>query len=240
MDPIQAHVDPIPGLERAVVEDDIRRSNIKHNRLPNDADIQPIENRHKGFLSRLINKYEVGGIFGVHIPHKHFDLVSDTYMVGRHETRYGRHFYWTRSTGNDALDPGNLCGHIFTYDPDEGFCPYEFHKGLLPDLSGVDRAFFTEIGSYITKHDLGHSVALEYLIPELRGKLMSEIVDRRQQQTLQVEQEIVEQGLEEPVVTGWRQFESEVAFGPGTQYIYRPDGTHTTFNPDEQQFGING
>ncbi|KAH7187109.1 hypothetical protein BKA60DRAFT_258349 [Fusarium oxysporum] len=233
MDSTGLQIDLVPGLEREVVDDDLWDSHIKQNKLLKDSDIQPVDEKHIAFLSGLIEECNAKEIFGFHVGHKHFDLLEGTYLAGRPHTYGGRQYYWTRPVDNDGSDPRNLCGRNFVYDRDEGFRPYEFHEGSLPDLSIVDRKLFSKFGSYVAKHKLEHTIALEYLIPELRGRAMVELVLYKQQQILQSEQEIVVPSLGEPVVTAYRHVQSGAAFGPGTRYIHLPDGGHKTYNPDE-------
>jgi hypothetical protein len=233
MDITGVQIHPVPGLERDVVLDDLRRSRIKHNKLLNDSKIPPLDQQHVAYLSRVIEKFNAKEIFGFHVGHKHFDLAMGTHLVGQLGTYDKRQYYWTRPIENSSSDPHKLCGHTFVYDQDEGFRPYGFHAGPLPDLSMVDRKLFSEFGGYVAKHKLEHYVALEYLIPELRGRDMSELVLHEQKHILLCEQEIVKLSLGEPIVTAYRHVQPGVAFGPGTRYFPLPEGGHKTYNPEE-------
>ncbi|CVL03546.1 uncharacterized protein FMAN_15137 [Fusarium mangiferae] len=197
--------------------------------------MQPIEERHIDYLGRLIEECNAKETFGIHLAHKHFDLREGTYLEGRLDTDDNRQYYWTRAVENSGSDPSKLCGHIFVYDREKGFSPSEFHHGSLPDLSTVDhRRLFSMFGRYLIEHQLQHSIVLEYLIPELRGRNMFELVLHGQQHILLCEPGIVLPGLASSVVTAYSYVESAMKFGPGTRYI-TPPGTnkHITFNPDD-------
>ncbi|KAH7208435.1 uncharacterized protein BKA55DRAFT_586104 [Fusarium redolens] len=234
MDTDSVWVNLVPGLERELQVGDVCRSRTLQNKLSKDSDIQPIDEKHIAYLGRLIEECNAKEVFGIHLGHKHFDLREGTYLAGGLDTDDNRQYYWTRAVENDGFDPSKLCGHIFIYDREEGFGPSEFHQGSLPDLSTVDRRLFPTFGRYLTKHMLEHNIALEYLIPELRGRDMFELVLHEQQHILLCEPEIVLPSLGDSVVTAYSYVESGVAFGPGTRYI-TPPGTnkHITFNPDD-------
>ncbi|KAH7186449.1 hypothetical protein DER44DRAFT_190470 [Fusarium oxysporum] len=226
--------DGVPGLERPLTEVDLRRGRIKHNRLPKDSEMQPIKKEHVEFLNQLIEDHQGRGILGLHVPHKHFDVPSETHLTGRLYALDGRKYYLTRTINNDEFDSRKLCGHIFIFDQDEGLCPYDFHEAPLPDISVMNRALFSEMDNYIHKHGLRHSVALEYIIPQLPARPMFELVLRDQRCMLLIEYEIVVLGPQKPVVTGYRHVEPGVSLGEGTQYIPLPGGGHKIYNPDER------
>lgn len=238
MDPVGLQIGLVPGLERGVMDDDLWHSHIEQNKLLKDSDIQPVDEEHIAALSRLIEECNAKGIFGIHLGHKHFDLRKGTHLAGRldtdDDTDDKRKYYWIRAAENDESDASKLCGHIFIYDQDEGFRPIGFHEGPMPDLSTVDRKLFPKFGSYLVEHKLEHRIALEYLIPELRGRAILELVFHVEQHILLFESETVPPSLGEPVVTAYSYDRSGVAFGPGTRYIRPPGSTeHTVYNEDE-------
>jgi hypothetical protein len=209
---------------------------LRHNKLLKDSDIQPVDREHIDVLGGLIEECNAQGIFGIHLGHKHFDLWEGTHLAGRLVTDDKRKYFWTRAVQDNESDPDKLCGRIFVYDSDKVLRPCEFFEGTLPDLSAVDRQLFAKFGSYLAEHHLEHSIALEYLIPKLRGRTMLELVSHEKKHILLFESEIVPPSFGKPVVTAYTHDQSGVAFGPGTRYLRPPGSTdHVIYNPDAEE-----
>lgn len=69
---------------------------------------------------------------------------------------------WTAPAPIASLDLTNLHGHVFVLTAD-GFRPYEYQEGCLPDLTNVNTNFFHEIAAFIREYSLHDLVAFEVL-----------------------------------------------------------------------------
>ena len=63
-----------------------------------------------------------------------------------------------------TVDLSNVHGHIFVLT-DQGFHPYEYQTGPLPNLFGVDSAFLLELAEYLTTNELSKLVGLQVIDP---------------------------------------------------------------------------
>jgi hypothetical protein len=63
-----------------------------------------------------------------------------------------------------TVDLSNVHGHIFVLT-DQGFHPYEYQAGPLPNLFGVDSAFLLELAEYLTTNELSKLVGLQVIDP---------------------------------------------------------------------------
>lgn len=141
-----------------------------------DDDEQPaVANSHIERLAEIFVRHNAHEKLGVHLIHGHFKIPADTIMLGTNfENPSGR---WTKPTSINEVNLDNVHGHIFVLTPEHDFVAYEYQDGPLPDLSGIDPAFFTEFISYIVDNDLASVLGLQVLIEGVHQSMFELILD---------------------------------------------------------------
>jgi hypothetical protein len=190
------HGGPIPGLQQPLTAHDLVQTrkqynspslirnavaNIcSHNNLPEDDILLRVVEKiidHLPHLRQLFEKFGVVNLLGVHILHRHFTVPDGFHLVGQTGTS-DEDLYLTELM-DDKLNPDNVCGRKFVYDPQSGcLYPYELHYGPLPDTSNVDPEFFLQFNEYIVTHELTSMLGLMYIPQELLKHDMDEYIPR--------------------------------------------------------------
>jgi len=148
----------VPGLNKALKVQDLEESRSIYNLLPDDSQQPEVHETHIRNLAALFARNHADGILGIHLAHAHFELPENTTLLGvNYNTPYCR---WTRTTAIQTIDLSNVHGHIFVLT-EHGFHPYEYQEGPMPDLSGVDEAFFPQLTDYITRNNLEGLLGLQ-------------------------------------------------------------------------------
>ncbi|KAF3484275.1 uncharacterized protein GIQ15_03599 [Arthroderma uncinatum] len=70
---------------------------------------------------------------------------------------------WTKPKTINEVDLNNVHGHIFALTSAHDFVAYEYQDGPMPDLSGIEPAFFTELIAYLIDNRLSAVLGLQVL-----------------------------------------------------------------------------
>ncbi|KAK4184120.1 hypothetical protein QBC35DRAFT_506597 [Podospora australis] len=152
----------VPGLNKALREEDLEKSRNIYNRLPDDSEQPEILDSHIRDLATLFVRNRADRVFGIHLAHAHFAVPDKTVLLGaNHETPRCR---WAKATAFKAIDLDNVHGHIFVLT-DHGFHPYEYQAGPVPALSHVDHRFLAELADFLNAHKLTTLVGLQVIDP---------------------------------------------------------------------------
>ncbi|KAL2258874.1 hypothetical protein VTK26DRAFT_7638 [Humicola hyalothermophila] len=152
----------VPGLNKALTEDDLEKSRNIYNRLPDDSQQPEIQESHIHNLATLFARNRADRLFGIHLAYAHFAVPDKTVLLGvNYEAPHCR---WAKATAFQAIDLSNVHGHVFVLT-DYGFHPYEYQAGPIPDLSQVDDTFLVELAGYLSKHKLEKLVGLQIIDP---------------------------------------------------------------------------
>jgi len=152
----------VPGLNKALKTQDLEKSRILYNVLPTDSQQPEILESHIYNLAAIFVRNHAERVLGIHLAHGHFAAPNNTALLGvNYDKPYCR---WARPTAIRTVDLSNVHGHIYVLT-DYGFHPYEYQTGPLPDLSGVNSAFFLELAEYLVTNDLSKLVGLQVIDP---------------------------------------------------------------------------
>lgn len=150
----------IPGLNKALKVEDLEKSRVLYNTLPDDSQQPKILESHIDNLAALFVRNCADGLLGIHLVHAHFSIPKNTAILGaNYNEPYCR---WARTTTIQTMDLSNVHGHIFVLT-DHGFHPYEYQAGPAPDLSGVNSAFLPELTDYLNTNNLSALVGLQII-----------------------------------------------------------------------------
>ncbi|KAK9847709.1 hypothetical protein MYU51_018331 [Penicillium brevicompactum] len=135
-----------PGLHVPPTIESLTQSSLLYNLLPND-EVQPEDK------------------FGIHLVHGNFQLEKDEVMLGTAlESRRG---CWTKPTRIVDVDPAEIHGHIFKFTCNGEMQAYEYREGSVPNLDGVDLAFFKHLADYVRDNDLESLLGLQVLAKDV-------------------------------------------------------------------------
>ncbi|KAG9228938.1 hypothetical protein BJ875DRAFT_489394 [Amylocarpus encephaloides] len=152
----------IPGLNKALKAQDLEESRNIYNILPTDSQQPEILESHIHNLATIFVRNRAEKILGIHLAHAHFAAPEQTAILGvNYDQPYCR---WARPTVIQNVDLNNVHGHIFVLT-DHGFHPYEYQSGAVPDLSGLDNAFFPDLADYLNENNLSMLVGLQVIDP---------------------------------------------------------------------------
>jgi len=152
----------VPGLNKALKEEDLEKSRNIYNRLPDDSQQPEIRESHIHDIATLFVRNRADRIFGIHLVHAHFAVPDKTVLLGvNHETPRCR---WANATAFQAIDLNNVHGHIFVLT-DRGFHPYEYQAGPVPDLSEVEDSFLAELAVFLSRNKLEAVIGLQIIDP---------------------------------------------------------------------------
>lgn len=152
----------IPGLTRALKEEDLEESRNIYNNLPDDSRQPEILQAHIHDLAALFVRHRVQRIFGIHLVHAHFVIPEKTALLGANYD--APRCRWAKATAVQAMDLGNMHGHIFVLT-ENVFHPYEYQVGPAPDMSQVDGAFILELADYLNTNNLAKLLGLQIIDP---------------------------------------------------------------------------
>ena len=139
-----------------------------YNVLPTDSQQPEILESHIHNLATIFVRNHAERSLGIHLAHGHFNAPDNTTLLGvNYDKPYCR---WARPTAIRNVDLSNVHGHIFVLT-DHGFHPYEYQTGPLPNLSGVDSAFLSELTEYLIANKLSKLVGLQVIDPNPRRML---------------------------------------------------------------------
>lgn len=150
----------IPGLNRALREDDLEKSRNIYNELPDDSRQPELLESHIRDLAALFVRNHAQGIFGIHLAHAHFAIPKNNVLLGYNHDR--PRCRWAKATTFQTVDLSNVHGHIFVLT-DHGFHPYEYQIGPEPDLSQVSSNFLPELAQFLRTNSLTGLVGLQVL-----------------------------------------------------------------------------
>jgi len=152
----------VPGLNKALRIQDLEESCNLYNVLPTDLQQPEIHESHIHNLAAIFVRNRAERVLGIHLAHGHFAIPDNTTLLGvNYEKPYCR---WARPTAIRTVDLSNVHGHIFVLT-NYNFHAYEYQTGPLPDLSGVDSAFFLELAEYLITNKLSKLVGLQVIDP---------------------------------------------------------------------------
>ncbi|KAL6405609.1 hypothetical protein AUP68_11370 [Ilyonectria robusta] len=222
----------VPGLTRPLFQEDLEKSQVVYNRLPDDEDQLAIDKHLRG-LQQIFTQYGVENELGIHLIHRHFKLP-------RHHILLGENFgppacRWARTVSNSDVDIRHIHGHIFKYTA-HGLHPYEYQYGAPPP--SVPVAFLSEFTNYIISNGLESAVGLEVLCPEFEGRSMSEIV-MTGGQTSMWESTLISEYVPGKT-TGWSISNDTRECTPYESHARHKDGSHEPYNvgaPLPETFG---
>jgi hypothetical protein len=131
-----------------------------YNVLPTDSQQPEILESHIHNLAALFVRNRADGILGIHLAHSHFAIPANTAILGaNYDEPYCR---WAKTTAIQTIDLTNVHGHIFVLT-DQGFHPYEYQTGPVPDLSEVNSTFLPELADYLNTNNLSTLVGLQII-----------------------------------------------------------------------------
>ncbi|KAK8925044.1 hypothetical protein H634G_05658 [Metarhizium anisopliae BRIP 53293] len=148
----------IPGLDKALTEEDLEESRNIYNNLPDDAKQPEIQEYHILDLAALFVRNRAHNIFGIHLVHAHFTIPTRTVLLGANYDR--PRCRWARTTPIPDMDLSDIHGHIFVLR-DNGFRPYEYQTGPAPDLSQIDDMFLHDLSDYLYANNLSSFIGLQ-------------------------------------------------------------------------------
>lgn len=147
---------------------------VSYNRLPDDTQQPAILGERIQELAALFVRYNAHTKLGIHLIHGHFAAPEKAIMLGSNFSNpLGR---WSKITRIDSFDPTTIHGHIFVLTTD-GFRAYEYQEGPIPDLSGVDDAFYSAFVEYLVTHNLSDLVGLQVLFEDRPGSMWELLLD---------------------------------------------------------------
>ncbi|KAM4065537.1 hypothetical protein HRG_012883 [Hirsutella rhossiliensis] len=150
----------IPGLNKALKEEDLDESRNIYNDLPSDSQQPEILESHIRDIAALFVRNSAHEIFGIHLAHGHFAIPNNAVLLGASFDK--PRCRWARATTIQLMDLSEVHGHIFVLT-DHGFHPYEYQMGPVPDLSGVDGAFLQDLANYLATNNLSMLVGLQFI-----------------------------------------------------------------------------
>jgi len=161
----------IPGLTKAVTEGDLEKSRNIYNHLPDDLRQPELCDTHMRNLAEIFIRNHAHTILGIHLVHGHFFLPVGEILVGENYDK--PRCRWTKAVAIPAMNFDNVHGHIFVITED-GFHPYEYQMGTMPDISQVAGSFFEEFSSYVKSNGLTNLIGLQ--VTELDPVPMYELI----------------------------------------------------------------
>lgn len=135
----------------------------RYNHLPDDLQQPQLCNTHLRNLAEIFVRNDAHIIFGIHLVHGHFFLPTGEILVG--ENYNEPRCRWAKTVAVPTTNLDSLHGHIFVITED-GFHPYEYQMGAMPDISQVSDNFFEELSSYLTLNGLTTLVGLQVTEPD--------------------------------------------------------------------------
>jgi hypothetical protein len=221
--------DWIPGLQIPLTIHDLRQGREHHNNLSyGTKDQDQNQEEHLESLRQLLEEYKVQDIFGLVDKHKHFDVPHDCHLAGQFGVIQESRFYLVQTVADQTSDLKKLCGHKFTYIPEQGqLLPYQFYQAPLPDISQVDPKFFSKFIGYLDNHKIT-SIGLEYIIPQISQIKTHEFSSGRGKWMILIEATLSLKSLNSDPreVTSWRWLSSKAISGPSTDCQKDVSGNH--------------
>ncbi|EXA31104.1 hypothetical protein FOQG_15720 [Fusarium oxysporum f. sp. raphani 54005] len=211
----------VPGLNCPVTADTVDKSREIHDLLPKDTD-RPSPETHLPSLTKILVTYNVHEKYGFHKPHRHLDELGENRILLGTTLTEPLLCRWTRAQHIDDIDLNEIHAHILVFYQGK-LVPYEYHKGL--HTGNIPKECLDELLQYFEKHSLCFEFALQALLPEFTGRLMSEI--DLGNQTLMLEAKYLN-CLKPGNTTGW--IVSPQGCTVGETHGTAPDGTHVTVN----------
>ncbi|KAM3435361.1 hypothetical protein MY4824_004942 [Beauveria thailandica] len=155
----------IPGIGRALREKDLIMGSTTYNGLvPIERQVE-LQGSHADDIKALlaiIDKYGMGGLFGVHSLHRH-DAVPDKTIRLESGAPGIDGMSWTRATAitSDLLAPDKIHANFFKVQG-SAIIPFEFSKGPSPlNEQTIPPQFIFDIAKYLSEHDLTDLIAIE-------------------------------------------------------------------------------
>ncbi|KAH8744726.1 hypothetical protein F5883DRAFT_20646 [Diaporthe sp. PMI_573] len=147
----------VPGLHKTLTLTDLERSRQIYNNLPSDS-VQPVvKQEHLDGLANIFVRHNAHVYFGAHLLHGHFSLGEGTVLVGDESLPC-----WTQPVKTSSLNLDELHGHTFI-QTENGFHPYEYHTGKIPNLASVGSEFYSDLLRFLNESNLSSVFALEVL-----------------------------------------------------------------------------
>ncbi|EXU95611.1 hypothetical protein X797_011327 [Metarhizium robertsii] len=154
---------PVPGLSKALTEQDLRKSQNIYNTLQDESRQPELSESHLNALAELFVRHFAHETFGVHLAHSHFRIPSNNVLLG---TNYnGPCSRWAKTIPFEDMNLGRVHGHIFVLR-DNTFHPYEFQIGSMPDPPQGTSEFLAELAEYLVMHNLTDLVGLQVIHPD--------------------------------------------------------------------------
>lgn len=144
-----------------------------YNKLPEDAEQPYIEPCLLRQLADIFVEHRAHTVFGIHLAHSHFNIPEGEVLVG--EAFTDPPCSWTKPTATTSLDLKKIYGHTFILTED-GFRPYEYYTGNLPNMANIDHNFVPRLASFLETNKLNTILALEVLAHPLSPAMMELIL----------------------------------------------------------------
>lgn len=206
---------------------------LSHNNLPPETSLPINEKKHINHILEMIRECNAANEFGVIALHQHKTLLPDHSFVGHIEKLNKSYCYWIRDLANERINLDKVYGSKFAYVEGEGLYPFEFCQGQMPDLSGVDKALFQQIGQYLVKNNLTSRLGLGLLRPELSKNKMTEFP--RYRGMVQVPTKLLLPKDLETVETEWHWDSATGIYGAGTNCVILRSGEHVRPKTDDEE-----
>lgn len=153
----------IPGLTKVATEGDLEKSRNIYNCLPDDLQQPELCDTHLRNLAEIFVRNRAHVVFGIHLVHGHFLLPTGEILLG--ENYDEPRCRWANSIAVPVMNLDKVHGHIFVMTED-GFHPYEYQMGTMPDISQVAGSFFEELSNYIKLNKLANLIGLQVTEPD--------------------------------------------------------------------------
>lgn len=141
---------------------------------------------------------------------------------------------WTKATATDTIDVSKIHGHIFALHSVYELVAYEYQDGPIPDLSGIDKAFFSEFILYLITNNLASLLGLQVRLDGMPKSMFELDLD---QGTIMLDEAAVH-GCAASRQTGWafelKDAEARVCAANET-YAKKTSGNHQVFNAGKAQ-----
>jgi hypothetical protein len=160
-------------------------------------------------------------MYGFHKPHRHLDELGEN-RIFLGTTLTEPLCRWTRAQHINDVDLNEIHAHLLVFYEGK-LIPYEYHQGS--HTGNMPKECLDELLQYFEKHSLCFDFALQALLPEFTGRLMSEI--DLGNQTLMLEAKYLK-GLKRGNITAW--IVSPQGCTAGETHGRTPEGDHVIFN----------
>ncbi|KAJ9155562.1 hypothetical protein NKR23_g2130 [Pleurostoma richardsiae] len=164
----------IPGLDIAPTLDNLEKSRLAYNALPDDRDQPHVADVVLADLKGLLEEYNVQEKFGYHLVHGHLQVAPGRVMLGQPMTKLDA--CWTRPTSFKKVALGDVHGHIFVLDAKGQFTPYAYRQGPPPQITANETAFISAAQSYLAQNHLATLIGIQLLSGDGAPKDMQEFV----------------------------------------------------------------